>query len=84
MGLDMVALVQAVAIVARYGRGRFEIGQQMTIRETGSMSIQSYDQTLPFRVGGREVDSHHVEFDLGHQQQAYQNWFDRRFTRAAA
>jgi hypothetical protein len=25
-----------------------------------------------------------VEFDLGDQRQAYQAWFSRRFTRAAA
>jgi hypothetical protein len=57
---------------------------QMTIGETGSMSIQGYDQTLPFRVRAHEVDSYHVEFDLGQQQQAYQKWFTARFTRAAA
>jgi hypothetical protein len=56
----------------------------MIIGETGSMTIQGYDQTLPFRVSGREADSFHVEFDLGDQPRAYQNWFDRRCTRAAA
>jgi hypothetical protein len=35
-------------------------------------------------VRGREADSYHVEFDLGDQRQAYQAWFSRRFTRAAA
>ena len=58
--------------------------EQMSIGETGSMSIQGYDQALPFSVRGREADSYHVEFDLGHQQQAYQTWFARKFTRAAA
>ena len=58
--------------------------EHMTIGETGSMSIQGYDQILPFRVRGREVDSYHVEFDLGDQQQAFQKWFNGRFTRVAA
>ena len=57
---------------------------QMTIGETGSMSIPGYDQALPFRVRGREADSYHVEFDLGDQQPAFQKWFAGRFTRAAA
>ena len=57
---------------------------QMTIGETGSMSILGYDQALPFRVRGREADSYHVEFDLGDQQPAFQKWFAGRFTRAAA
>ena len=56
----------------------------MTIRETGTISIQGYDQTLPFRVRGREVDSYHVEFDLGQQQQAFQKWLAGRVARAAA
>lgn len=58
--------------------------EEMIIGETGSMTIQGCDWTLPFRVCGRETDSFHVEFDLGDQRRAYQNWFDRRFTRAAA
>jgi len=56
----------------------------MATGEAGSITIQGYDQTLPFTVRGRDNDSLRIEFDLDHQQQAYQKWFDGRFTRAAA
>jgi methyl-accepting chemotaxis protein len=56
----------------------------MEIGDAGSMTIQGYDQTLPFRVQAREGGSLHVEFDLGRQEQAYRAWFDRNFSRAAA
>jgi methyl-accepting chemotaxis protein len=58
--------------------------EQMTIGATGSLSITGYDQALPFTVRGREADSYHVDFELGHQQQAYQTWVAGRFARAAA
>jgi len=58
--------------------------EQMSIGETGTVTIQGYDQPLPFRVRSREADSFHVEFDLGQQQQAYQKWIAGKFARAAA
>ena len=56
----------------------------MTTGEAASMTIRGYDQTLPFTVRGRDADSLRVEFDLGHQEQAYQTWFTGRFTKVAA
>jgi archaellum component FlaC len=56
----------------------------MTTGEAASMTIRGYDQPLPFTVRGREADSLRVEFDLGHQEQAYQKWFSGRFAKVAA
>ena len=56
----------------------------MATGEAGSMTIQGYGQPLSFTVRGRDGDSLRIEFDLGQQEQAYQKWFDWRFTRVAA
>jgi len=56
----------------------------MATGEAGSMTIQGYGQPLSFTVRGRDGDSLRIEFDLGQQEQAYQKWFDGRFTRVAA
>jgi methyl-accepting chemotaxis protein len=57
---------------------------EMAVGDNGVLTIQGYDQNLPFKVLAREADSVHVEFDLGRHDQAYRTWFNRNFSRAAA
>ena len=76
--------VQANLVNISAGGAWIRCNPDMTTGESGSLTIQGYDQTLPFTVRGRETDSLRVEFDLGRQEQAYQKWFAGRFTRAAA
>jgi len=76
--------VQASLVNISAGGAWIRCHPDMATGETGSMTIQGYGQSLPFTVRGREADSLRIEFDLEHQQQAYQKWFDGRFTRQAA
>jgi methyl-accepting chemotaxis protein len=76
--------VQANLVNISVGGAWIRCNPDMTTGEAASMTIQGYDQALPFTVRGRETDSLRVEFDLSHQEQAYQKWFAGRFTRVAA
>ena len=76
--------VQATLVNISGGGAWIRCNPDMTIGEAGSLTIQGYDQAVPFTVRGRETDSLRVEFDLSRQEQAYQKWFGGRFARAAA
>jgi methyl-accepting chemotaxis protein len=78
------ASLQAVLVNISAGGASIRCAPDLGIGESGSIVIQGFDRALPFEVKGRDADALHVEFNLGAQQQAYQSWFDRTFTKAAA
>ena len=57
---------------------------ELDIGETGFMTIQGFDQNLPFTVRSQSPEAIHVEFDLGHRREAYERWFDMHLRKQAA
>ena len=57
---------------------------ELDIGETGFMTLQGFDQNLPFTVRSQSPEAIHVEFDLGHRREAYERWFDAHLRKQAA
>ena len=57
---------------------------ELDIGETGFMTLQGFDQNLPFTVRSQSPEAIHVEFDLGHRREAYERWFDMHLRKQAA